>query len=527
MMTRRTLPILLAFLAFASLLSSCGSIPPGELLSHDNVVATNLGENVNSEEDDFGMVLYRNRLIVTSKRPTIEGYIQGDDLWFTDREGAGWSRALNYGGIINSEKDEGSPYITPDGEYVYFVQCETEDGLGDCDIYVAQMDYNGKWQNIRNLGENVNTKYWDSQPYLSMDGEYLYFASDRPGGQGGTDIWRCKRLRNGKWGPARNLGPEVNTGGDEKSPTLAPNGTDLFFSSNGHARMGGMDLYRSVLVKDDKWTPAQNIGQPFNSPADDMFFRLSPKEDTVFIASSRNGGRGKLDVYAVWPNPYKDSTMYTYYVRGMVFDTLTTMGIAGAALHVRPDKGAPFTVRPGRNGRFEFRTTLGAGYDVTAIAEGYDTVRTSINVPATLYYNEHRKSIGMGKPQAVRTEDDSQLPKQDVSIAYFEFDKADVLEQYREMLQRFVRDRIAPLQESKADFTIILNAHTDDMGTEAYNVALSRRRGAAVSAVLKALGVPIDQISVNAYGKSQPAQSNESDEGRALNRRVEVSIDTR
>ncbi|MFA6235042.1 MAG: hypothetical protein WC824_12790, partial [Bacteroidota bacterium] len=193
----RTILLLAAVLA---LFTACGGIAPELIIDHDGVVAENLGEAVNSPYDDYAMFLFQERLYFTTNRPTYEGYIQGDDFWFSDREGKGWSKALNYGGKINTQRDEGAPFIGGDGEFVYFVQCWTEDGLGDCDIYSARMDYNGKWQEISNLGDKINSKNWDSQPYISPDGEYLYFASDRSGGFGGTDIYRSKRLRSGRWG---------------------------------------------------------------------------------------------------------------------------------------------------------------------------------------------------------------------------------------------------------------------------------------------------------------------------------------
>ena len=510
----------------ALLLSACGSLSPDQVMDHDGVVAENLGADVNSTSDDFGMFLYANRLYYTSNRPTHEGYIQGDDFWFTDREGPAWTRSLNYGGKVNTLKDEGSPFVTSDGEWIYFVQCWTEDGLGDCDLYVARLDRNGKWQEVRNLGDRINSKYWDSQPYLSPDGEYLYFVSDRPGGEGGCDIWRSKRMRSGRWGEPRNLGAEVNSGGDEKTPTLAPNGQDLFFSSDGHAGLGGYDLYRSTNVKRNTWTKPQNVGMPFNTSADDMYFRLSPREDTVFIASSRKGGEGKLDMYAVWPNPFKDSTRYIYYVRGVVFDTTTEMGIGNARIRIESDGGAARTITANGNGRFEFRTDLKRSYTLTATAEGYQEETVRFAVPEFLYYNEYRKSIGLA---SLYTEDagddgDTERSAPDLSITYFEFDKADVLPEFREELEDLYQTRLKPMQDTGVLYSLTLDAHTDDKGTEEYNYALSRRRGAAVSRVLRELGVPLDAIRINAYGESRPADPTQSDEGRSRNRRVELRI---
>lgn len=507
--------------------AACGGLSPQNVTDHDGVVAENLGAEVNSSHDDYAMVLYRDRLLFTSDRPTVEGYIQGDDFWFTDREFRSWTKSLNYGGKINTDRDEGSPFITNDSEWIYFVQCDTEDGLGDCDIYAARMDYNGKWQEIRNLGDGVNSKYWDSQPFLSPDGEFLYFASDRPGGEGGTDIWRARLLRNGRWGRPQNLGSEINTGGDEKAPTVAPNGEDLYFSSTGHPSLGGHDLFRSTVLRRNKWTPVENIGKPFNSPEDDMFFRLSPREDTVFIASARAGGQGALDLYAVWPNPFKDSTRYIYWVRGVVYDTISEMGIARARIRVEPADASPFTVTANVNGRFEFRTELDRSYRMSASAEGYETASVDITVPDFLYYNEYRKSIGLA-PLITRRdtgeEDDPDRVPPDLTVAYFEFDRSEVLPEYRTQLQELYKEKIQPLMEAGKTVTVTLDAHTDDRGTEEYNYQLSRRRGMAVSRVLRDLGVPLDAIIVNAYGETRPADPSRDENAWSKNRRVEVRI---
>lgn len=507
-------------------LSACGGLSPDSVLDHDGVVAENLGEEVNSANDDFAMFLYRDRLLYTSNRPTVEGYIQGDDFWFTDRETSTWTRSLNYGGNINTQRDEGAPWISSDGEWIYFVQCWTEDGLGDCDIYAAKMDYNGKWQEIRNLGDRVNSKYWDSQPYISPDGEYLYFVSDRPGGYGGTDIWRSKRLRSGRWGAPKNLGPMVNSSGDEKTPTMAPNGEDLFFCSDGHPGLGGYDLFRSTNTSRNTWTKALNIGKPFNSRDDDMFFRLTPREDTVFVASSRKGGQGALDLYAVWPNPFKDSTRYIYYVRGVVFDTVTEMGVANARIRVEPTDAAPFTVNANRNGRYEFRTDLKRSYAMTASATGYHSATVQATVPGFLYYNEYRKSIGLAPTESVRKPEDTDVVDipPDLTITYFEYDRAEVLPEFKEELRDLWETDLKSLMDAGSTFTVTLDAHTDDRGTEAYNFNLSRRRGASVSRYLRELGVPLDAIRINAHGESRPSDMNSTDEGRSRNRRVEIRL---
>ena len=525
-MKRHKIILQILFTALAATLVSACSTSIVSVQNHQGTNAYNLGPEVNSASDDYAPYLVGDRLLYTSNRPTVEGYIQGDDFWFTDRDRREWGPSLNRGGKFNSTGDEGAAFITPDGESVFFVQCWTEDGLGDCDIYSASIDNQGKWNNVRNLGAGVNSSDWDSHPFVSPDGEYLYFSSDRSGGEGGADLWRCKRLRSGKWGKPQNLGSVINTSGDEKTPTIAPNGEDLYFSSTGHAGLGGFDLFVSKPVASSRrsgWSDPVNLGTPFNSPEDDMFFRLSAREDTVFISSRREEGRGGLDLYQVYPNPFKDSLRYTYYVRGMVFDTVTEMGIANAKIDVRPAKGAPFTIRANSSGKYSFKTELSAQYEMTATAEKYTEERVQFTVPAELYYNEYRKSVGLAPLRAEKAAPVEDT-RPDLTVAYFEFDKSDVLPRFRQQLEMLVEEELKPMQESGRTFEVQLDAHTDDRGTEEYNYALSRRRGASVSKVLQELGVPLDAIRINAYGEKRPVSKETDDDSRQMNRRVEVRI---
>ncbi|MFA6233498.1 MAG: OmpA family protein, partial [Bacteroidota bacterium] len=316
---------------------------------------------------------------------------------------------------------------------------------------------------------------------------------------------------------------EINTGGDEKAPMLAPNGVDLYFCSNGHAGLGGHDLFRSSNMQGEKWSPAKNVGKPFNSEADDMFWRLTAREDTVFISSSRKGGEGELDLYAVWPNPFKDSTRYIYYVKGVVYDTVTKVGLPNARLRVQPTKGAAFTVEANSSGRFQFRTDLLREYEMTASATEYESSTVNFTIPSALYSNEFRKSVGLAPIAAVKTETDTVgPPPADLIVSYFEFDKSEVLPQYKEELKDLFETDLKPMIAAGTVFTIILDAHTDDRGTEEYNINLSRRRGAAVSKFLRDLGVPLEAIKVNAYGETRPADANENEEAYSRNRRVEL-----
>lgn len=493
--------------------------------THPRVQIANLGAEVNSASDDYASTYNDNRLLFTSNRPTAEGYIHGDDIWFSDRERNAWSKSLDLGGTVNSELDEGAPCIPRDGSTVYFVQCWTDDGLGDGDIYMANFTTRGQWQGMRNLGDAVNSRSWDSHPFLSGDGEDLYFASNRPGGYGGTDIWVSKKMRSGKWAPPRNLGPVINTSGNEKAPMLAPNGNDLFFSSDGHPSLGGFDLFISTNTKKG-WGAPRNIGMPFNSPGDDLFFRLSAEEDTVFISSNREGGYGGMDLYLLSPNPFKDTTRYVYYLAGAVVDSATSMGIAGARLSIRGGDGETREFTADRSGRYRLRTHPDEQFELSATAPNYEPRTIRFKIPPTLSYNEYRKSIALPSIASIEAEkpDTGDVPN---LIVYFDFDKYDLRPQEQQSLGTFFSGELKPLLDAKQEFDLKLDAHTDDTGSEDYNLRLSRRRGAAVAGFLAKRGIPRSGIETNAYGETRPATANESEEGRQKNRRVEITIRTR
>jgi outer membrane protein OmpA-like peptidoglycan-associated protein len=505
---------------------ACTAFQQVEVPDYPNVACNNLGAEVNSKSDDFAPTFSGNRMIFTSNRQTVEGYLQGDDFWFCDNERGAWSQALNFGGKINTTKDEGSPFVSPDGETIYFAQCWTADGLGDADLYSATLDSKGSWQNIRNLGEIVNSKAWDSQPFVSPDGEQLFFASDRPGGYGGTDIWVSHRLRNDKWGKPVNLGPNVNTSGDEKAPMMAPNGVDLYFSSNGLRGLGGFDFFVTHELKNKTWVKPINIGRPFNSADDDLFFRLSSQEDTVFISSSRSGGLGGLDIYSIGPNPFKDTTRYKFYAVAVVFDSITNMLLPNAYVTVRNSSGKVLFDSVKSNGRFRFEVKPKQSYSISASAEKYLPVTDKFTVPVSMYNNEYRRNIALTMRPAQRSAKDTARTESTVPVAYFDFDKYELRPDGEIVLDRFFVEKIQPLLKGETDFEIILDAYTDSVGTVAYNYNLSRQRGAVVSAYLKTRGTPLSSIVVNAHGETLPAQSNETEAGRQRNRRVEIRLGT-
>ncbi len=487
----------------------------------------NLGPEVNSPYDDYSpSVSYDGQvLLFTSKRPAPGSIDQGDDIWMARRSASGWIEAEYLSGSVNTENDEGAPFVDITELVVYFVECDAEDAVGGCDIYRARY-VDGRLEQVQNLGKPINSEYWDSQPFISNDGQYFLFASDRPGGYGGTDLYVSKKLRNGRWGRPKNLGSVINSSGDEKSPFLSPDGTTLYFASDGHGGVGGMDLMialRNTRSRVWKWNSPVNIGTPINSSADELFFSVSAEEDTIYLASSRTGTRGGLDIFAAFPNPYKDTTRYQWFIVGRVGDSATATPLPMATVRIHnQDSGENVELVTDRMGAYRFRIRPGNRLKITAQAKGYSAKTLVVNVPRNMRFREYRKNIllpSLGQSSSQIATVETSVDTTTSFVIHFDFDKADIRDDAVRVL-----DRVLAVLKEKPGAEVYLEAHTDDMGTELYNLRLSRKRGAAVVRYFAHRGINRSRFKVTAYGEVKPVAPNETEEERERNRRVEIRI---
>ena len=270
----------------------------------------NLGPNVNSEADEYMPALtadYRT-LVFTRRVPrrstTRRDLPQEEDFFISlyDTMALDWGSAERMPEPLNSNANEGAQTLSHDGRVVIFTACGRNNEPTGCDLYLSVRTAKG-WSKPRNLGKPVNSTYWESFPSLSIDGYTLYFASNRRGGYGGTDIWCCT-LEEGRWSEPRNLGPSINTAGDETSPYIHFDDKTLYFASNGHLGMGGSDLYMAKRVDDSTWGRPVNLGYPINTAGDEASLIVAPDGRTALFASDRYGGYGKQDLYSfVMPAP--------------------------------------------------------------------------------------------------------------------------------------------------------------------------------------------------------------------------------
>ncbi len=285
----------------------------------------NLGNGVNSEYDDYAptLNLAENLIIFTSRRK--EGNVSNqlferdqkpfEDIYESSKSANGWSKANNLGNTINTRYNDSNIALTSDGKTLFTYR--------DGDIYSTTRKPDGNWTKLVLMPEPINSDSIESGITLTIDGRYAYFASDRAGGYGGSDLYVTEKGPDGKWGPARNLGPKINSKLDEGGPYIDYGGSLLYYSSKGKKGMGGYDIYRAAVLnrEHNDWTDPDNLGYPINTPDDDIFFVGSRDSKRGYYASIREGGFGGMDIYRITIPEYKPSQPAKLIVRTV--DALT------------------------------------------------------------------------------------------------------------------------------------------------------------------------------------------------------------
>ena len=292
----------------------------------------NLGPNVNTSADEYLPALtadYRT-LVFTRRSPrnalTERGLPQEEDFYISyyDTMELVFGPAERMPEPLNSHGNEGAQTISHDGRIVIFTACGRSGERTGCDLYMS-VRHGDRWGKPQNLGAPVNSVYWESFPSLSIDGYTLYFASNRSGGYGGTDIWYCT-LEEGRWSKPKNMGPTVNTPGNETAPYIHFDDKTLYFASDGHLGMGGIDLYMVKRTSDSTWGEAKNLGYPINTPGDENNLIVAPDGRTALFSSDRSDGYGQQDLYSfVMPAPVRPERI-TFIDPMLQAENLLTLG---------------------------------------------------------------------------------------------------------------------------------------------------------------------------------------------------------
>ncbi|MFT3910586.1 MAG: OmpA family protein [Ferruginibacter sp.] len=469
-------------------------------------VPQNLGDSINSEALEFypSLTIDGKKMIFTRRKDMDEDFYESNFI------NGKWSKATPVGGKINTNFNEGAQNISQDGQWLIYTGCNYPEGQGSCDLYIAYKTKSGGWTEPENLGRLINTDFWESSPSLSPDKKDLYFSSDRPGGYGGRDIWVSHRI-NGKWGRPENLGPTVNTDGDEASPFIHADNQTLYFNSNGFIGYGSTDLYLTRKVNDSTWGEPENLGYPINTIDDEGSLVVSSDGKTAYYASDGNESRGGLDL-CTFQLREDIRAARTLWVKGKVYDKKTNNGLPSAVELTDVDSRRVIS---------KLQTDEDGNYLIT-LPEGKDYA-FNVNRKGYLFYSDNF-SLLKNTPDSFFVVD---IPLQPIEPGaaivlkniFFDVNKSELKPASASEL-----DKVVILLNDNPKLAIQISGHTDNVGKDADNLTLSLNRSKSVINYLISKGVNPKRLTSKGFGATKPIANNDTEEGRSQNRRTELNV---
>lgn len=472
----------------------------------------NMGVNVNSENDEYlaTMTADQSALLFTRQTPAVSGKRPEEGFFISYKTGEQWQKAEMLPGVLNSGYNEGAACLSPDGRYIYFARCGAPGGWGSCDIYRSERK-GTFWSEPENLGANVNSESWDSQPSIASDGRTLFFVSNRKGGEGESDIYYSYLKDDGTWTKAKNCGAVINTPGKEMSPFIHPSNQMLYFSSDYHCGMGGLDIFFAKL-ENGKFSAPSNIGYPINTEADESSLIVSPQGDYAIYASKQKDCRGGLDLYRF--SLYEQARpIAVTYVKGLIRDSQTKKPV-NAKFEIRNLENGRIVssgISDKVNGEYLICLPVGADYAFSATAEGYLFHSESFSLSdadASMPYarNIDLERINIGKSLVLKN-------------IFFETGSSKLLkESFAEL------NTLIVLLMENPGLRVEIGGHTDNVGNAEYNMTLSQQRADAVKNYLVEKGIAANRLVSKGYGFSNPIADNDTEQNRAKNRRTEIKI---
>ena len=514
-----------------------------------NVIIENLGEGVNTPYNDYSPIISAdgNTLIFTSNRTDDPSKVKSnqnfEDIFVSYKKGTSWSSPKPISTNINIKYNDAAASLSPDGKTLFLYY---EEGEGD--IYTSTLS-GEVWSEPKPLNKNINTSlFWETCASVTSDGKKLFFASNRPGGIGELDIYMSQMDAKGDWGKAVNLGPMINTPNNEDSPFIHHDGVTLYFSSDGHPRLGNSDIFISEFTN-NKWKKPENMGYPLNSWEYDGFFTLSPDKKKGYFSTAKEGGLGDADIYSITflqpkykpkPQPvvakaaeekvkpevpkheeFVDASIEIHKIskvitllKGKVIDERNAAPLS-AVISLVDNATNKVITKINSNpttGEFELVIPHGGNYGVATEKAGYLFNSINFNLPQFAEYQEIDTHIIM-----VKAEIGSKVVLRNV---FFDIGKSDLkTESIAEV------ENIRELLERDAHLRVQINGHTDNSGNAASNKALSLKRASSVINYLVQHGIASARLSAKGYGSERPIVSNDDEEGgRAINRRTEIEI---
>jgi outer membrane protein OmpA-like peptidoglycan-associated protein/tetratricopeptide (TPR) repeat protein len=468
----------------------------------------NLGDSVNTTDLEYfpSLTIDGKKMIFTRRIGNKESFFESD---LTE---GNWGNAHPLSGKINSpDNNVGAQNISQDGNWLIFTGCNFPNGSGSCDLYISYLTKNG-WSEPQNLGFNVNTEFWESTPSLSPDKRDLYFSSNKPGGYGGKDIWVSHRNEKGHWGEAENLGPQINTSGDESTPFIHADNQTLYFNSTGLPGYSEKpDLFVTRKLPDGKWSIPENLGYPVNTIDDEGSLVVDAGGETAYYSSDRTDTKGGLDIYTF--ELRKDlRPLRTQWAKGRVFDKKTGAGLPSTVELTDISSGqVESRLQTDEDGNFLITLPVGKDYAFHVQRKGY------------LFYSANY-DMSPTSPDSVFTADIPLDPieanaKMILKNVFFDTRRTNLKPESVTEL-----DIVVKFMKENPNLKILISGYTDNVGKPGDNIKLSTGRAVSVVNYLLEKGIPVSRLSFKGSGETNPVADNGTEEGRALNRRTELSV---
>ncbi len=466
----------------------------------------NAGDAINTTQSEYfpSLTIDGKELVFTRRLGNNE------DFFSSHKKDNNWEKAQPVPGEVNTPLNEGAQSISQDGQWLVFTGCNRPDGFGSCDIYISYLNPGG-WGEAINLGGRVNSDQWDSQPCLSPDKRDLYFASRRLGGLGGTDIYVCHLQPNGKWSEPENLGPSINTPGDEQCPFIHADNQTLYFTSNYWPGYGDEDIFYARKGPGGDWSKPVNLGYPINTIDREGTLFITADGKTAYYASDKTDSKGGLDIYSFELRedirPFK-----TLWVKGQVFDKKTKKGLpSDVELTDLATSQVISKVQTDENGRYLITLPVGKDYVFNVNRKGY------------LFYSDNFMLV-KNSPDSIY---EKNIPLQPIEVnasvvlnnIFFDVNKFDLQPESQIEL-----DKIVQLMKDNPTVKVEISGHTDNVGKPADNLILSDKRAKTVVAYLINKRISPERFTYKGLGETQPVADNKTEEGRAKNRRTETKI---
>ena len=486
----------------------------------------NLGDSINTKDDEVLPTITADGKYLLFERqfPTTDMYgkkSRGEDFYISENYKNHWKKAVPLT-ELNTAGNEGASCFSPDGQYLFFTGCESnygypegrEKGLGSCDIYISKKS-GTKFQTPRDLGIPINTRGYETQPSFSSDGRTLYFIRKvkNAAGRENQDIFVSFIDDNSNWSEPVQLPSNINTDRDEFSVFIHPDNQTLYFSSAGHPGFGGLDIFMSKRREDGSWGDPMNLGYPINTSNDESSLLVSPDGSVAYFASNRDDSRGGLDLYQFDLYDGAKPNRMTY-LKGIVYDADTRKPLA-ASFELIDLASAKTIVRSVSNdvtGEFLVCLPSGKSYALNVSRDGY------------LFYSDNFQLKDTASVRAPFVKDIPLKPiRAGQSIVlkniFYEVDKYDLQEESRAEL-----GKIVAFMKKNPKVKVEIGGHTDNTGGKEHNQVLSENRAKTVYDHLVESGADASHLVYKGYADTKPVASNNTESGRAQNRRTEFMI---